>query len=78
MLFAAGALVDFTFLSFVDYLGSWAYIVFGLMSLISALFVAVMLPETKGCTLLQVQDLMAQRQKRTWWWSRSPTPPPPL
>lgn len=78
MLFATGALVDFTFLTLVDALGSWAYILFGLLSSCSALFVVLCLPETKGCTLLQVQDLMAQRQKRSWWWPASRSSPPAL
>jgi hypothetical protein len=46
MLFATGALVDFTFLTLVDALGSWAYILFGLLSSCSALFVVLCLPGT--------------------------------
>lgn len=59
VLFAGGAVTDFIFLSMVEGLGSDSYLVFATIAAVSATYVYLYLPETKGRNLAEVQRLIA-------------------
>jgi hypothetical protein len=60
LLFLSGAAADFTFLSLNSAAGAvGAFLVFSAVSAAGSAFVAVVLPETAGCTLAEVQALLA-------------------
>lgn len=59
LLFLTGALVDFVFLSMVEGMGQYAYLVFAAVAAGSAVYVWALLPETKERTLAEVQALLA-------------------
>lgn len=59
MLFATGAAADLAFLSIHSALGPWAFLLFALLAAAAGLHVAVAVPETKGRTLQEVQQLLA-------------------
>jgi hypothetical protein len=59
LLFLTGSLVDLVFLSLMAALGRWAFVLFGLVALASAVYVWKAVPETKGKTLAEVQAVLA-------------------
>ncbi|GLI65920.1 hypothetical protein VaNZ11_009573 [Volvox africanus] len=60
LLFLTGALTDMVFLSLHDVMGSYAFLLFAALCLASAAYVWLLLPETKGRTLAEVQALMVR------------------
>ncbi|GLC66745.1 hypothetical protein PLESTF_000469900 [Pleodorina starrii] len=59
LLFLTGALTDLVFLSLHDLMGPHTFLLFAALCLAAAAYVAVLLPETKGRTLAEVQALLA-------------------
>lgn len=55
---AAGAATDFTFLSLHSLLGSGAFLVFAAIAAAGGVYVYMVLPETRGATLAEVQQLL--------------------
>ncbi|GIL91883.1 hypothetical protein Vretifemale_19472 [Volvox reticuliferus] len=60
LLFLTGAFTDMVFLSLHDIMGSYAFMIFAVLCLASAVYVWLLLPETKGRTLAEVQALMVR------------------
>ncbi|GIL63938.1 hypothetical protein Vafri_17939 [Volvox africanus] len=60
LLFLTGALTDMVFLSLHDVMGSYAFLLFAALCLASAAYVWLLLPETKGRTLAEVQALIVR------------------
>ncbi|KAK3261751.1 hypothetical protein CYMTET_29354, partial [Cymbomonas tetramitiformis] len=58
LLFLTGALTNVVFLSLARALGSGAFLLFGGIALVSAIYVHVVLPETRGRRLADVQALL--------------------
>ena len=54
----AGAATDFTFLSLHDLLGASTFLVFAAVAAAGGLYVFRVLPETRGATLAEVQQLL--------------------
>ncbi|GBF87486.1 inositol transporter [Raphidocelis subcapitata] len=65
ILFATGAITDLVFLSIFEACGPWTFVIFGSIGALGAVFVFLCIPETKGRTLLEVQELM-QSSARPW------------
>ena len=63
LLFACGAATDFMFLSMADWLGSNAFLVYAFLAALSATYVHLYLPETKGRSLSDVQALILAQTK---------------
>ena len=58
LLFLTGSVVNLLFLTMVGGLGSWAFVVFGVIAISSAWYVFKAVPETKGKTLVEIQALL--------------------
>ncbi|KAI8468592.1 MAG: major facilitator superfamily domain-containing protein [Monoraphidium minutum] len=58
VLFLTGSVVDLVFLSAYEACGAWAFAIFAAVAAAGAAFVAAAIPETKGRTLLEVQELL--------------------
>jgi len=70
-MFLAGAISNFTFITAYNVLGNGAYLFFGGVSLANAIYVQMNLPETKGKTLSEIQEMLApQNELTTSWWQR--------
>ena len=67
VLFFTGAIADMLFLSIHTWMGPWAFLLYSCIALASAVYVAVAVPETKGKTLQEVQDMLAGRRRQTRW-----------
>ncbi|GAX75807.1 hypothetical protein CEUSTIGMA_g3250.t1 [Chlamydomonas eustigma] len=61
MLFLSGALTNMVFMSLVDLAGAYAFLVFATVAAVSGWFVWKFVPETKGHTLSEIQDILAMR-----------------
>jgi MFS family permease len=59
LLFLTGAVVNFVYLSLIQWMGGAAFGVFGLAAAASAVYVWARVPETKGRTLAEIQALLA-------------------
>jgi MFS family permease len=59
LLFLTGAVVNFVYLSLIEWMGGAAFGVFGLAAAASAVYVWARVPETKGRTLAEIQALLA-------------------
>ncbi len=57
-LFAAGALVDWAFLGLMNALGGGSFLVYACVAFASGVFVFVVVPETKGRTLAEIQRML--------------------
>lgn len=58
VLISAGAATDFTFLSLHSWLGPAAFLVFASVAAAGGVYVYRVLPETRGATLAEVQQLL--------------------
>ncbi|XP_030346506.1 solute carrier family 2, facilitated glucose transporter member 12 [Strigops habroptila] len=64
-------LISLTFLTVTELIGlSWVCFIYTIMSLASLAFVAVFIPETKGCSLEQISMELAEQKyvKTPWSW----------
>ncbi|XP_030909909.1 solute carrier family 2, facilitated glucose transporter member 12 [Melopsittacus undulatus] len=64
-------LISLTFLTVTELIGlSWVCFIYTIMSLASLAFVAVFIPETKGCSLEQISMELAEQKyvKTPWCW----------
>ncbi|XP_065536902.1 solute carrier family 2, facilitated glucose transporter member 12 isoform X1 [Lathamus discolor] len=64
-------LISLTFLTVTELIGlSWVCFIYTIMSLASLAFVAVFIPETKGCSLEQISMELAEQKyvKTLWCW----------
>jgi len=59
LLFLTGAVVNFMYLSLIDWLGGAGFAIFGVVAALSAWYVSARVPETKGKTLAEIQALLA-------------------
>lgn len=59
-LFAAGATVDFVYPSFVSALGSGAFATFAALAAVGGVFVYAFVPETRGLSLMEIQQMLQQ------------------
>lgn len=60
LLFLTGAFTNLVFLSLVEFMGAYAFLVFAALSVAAAGYVWRFLPETKGKTLSEIQSMMVQ------------------
>ncbi|KAK9817311.1 hypothetical protein WJX72_012503 [[Myrmecia] bisecta] len=60
MLFASGAAANLVFLSLHDWLGAGAFLVFATIAASGGVYCYIMVPETKGRTMAEVQVLLAR------------------
>lgn len=67
VLFLTGAIADMLFLSFHTWMGPLAFLLYACIALAAAVYVAVAVPETKGRTLQEVQDMLAGRRQTQRW-----------
>jgi len=69
VLFLAGAVADTTFITCQQLFGSGAFLIFGAVAVLGAIYVSVTLPETMGKSLAEIQALMApdQGSKEPWY-----------
>ena len=58
VMFAGGALADLFFLSLHSAVGAFSYLIFGGIALLGGAYVFLVVPETKGRPLLEIQKLM--------------------
>ncbi len=77
LLFLSGAVTNMVFLVLVDGLGAGTFLVFAGVALASGLYVYTQLPETKGRTLAEVQDLMSRGPTGILSWGGGGTAKPP-
>jgi hypothetical protein len=73
----AGAIADSLFLTLHDWLGPVVFFVFAAVAAVAGLYVAGVVPETRGKSLQEVQALLSLRcasgsRSRGWWWKRGP------
>ena len=61
VLFLTGAVADTVFLSLHAVLGAGAFVLFALLATAAGLYVAAVVPETRGKTLQEVRALLALR-----------------
>lgn len=61
---AANFLISSTYPPMMDFSGPLTYGFYGLMSVLSAIFVWKMVPETKGKSLEQLEDLWLEGKKK--------------
>lgn len=57
----AGAVADTLFLSLHRWLGPFAFLLFACLAAAAGLYVAAVVPETRGKTLQEIQSLLALR-----------------
>lgn len=58
VLFATGAVADMTFLTLHGALGPISFVIYAVIAVLGGVYVAAAVPETKGKTLLEVQELL--------------------
>ena len=58
VMFAGGALADLFFLSLHSAVGAFSYLIFGGIALLGGVYVFLVVPETKGRPLLEIQKRM--------------------
>lgn len=68
----AGAVADTVFLTLHDWLGPAVFLMYAALAAAAGLYVAAVVPETKGRSLQEVQALLALRcapgsRRRGWW-----------
>lgn len=63
-LFLTGAAADLAFLGVRSALGPWAFLLYSLIALAAAAYVWAYVPETKGRTLREVQDLLSVKARQ--------------
>lgn len=64
VLFFTGAVADMMFLSLHSWMGPFAFGLYGIIAATAAIYVYVVVPETKGRNLLEVQEVLASRRQR--------------
>jgi hypothetical protein len=71
----AGAIADTLFLTLHGWLGPFVFLIFAGLAATAGLYVAAVVPETKGKSLQEVQALLSlrcapgsRRSRRSWWW----------
>lgn len=64
VLFLTGAVADMMFLSLHSWMGPFAFGLYGIIAVAAAVYVYVAVPETKGRSLLEVQEVLASRRRR--------------
>merc|ERR1712037_831536 len=62
ILFTAGAVADFTFLSLMDFMGYWSFLIYAAICIAGGVYLQFKLPETQGKTLVEVQELLRKPQ----------------
>ncbi|KAI3430693.1 hypothetical protein D9Q98_005282 [Chlorella vulgaris] len=74
-LFLTGAIADTLFLTLHGWLGPFVFLIFAGLAATAGLYVAAVVPETKGKSLQEVQALLSlrcapgsRRSRRSWWW----------
>ena len=65
-LFLTGAGADLLFLTLHDAMGPFVFLLYAGIAASAAVYVAAAVPETKGKTLQEVQEVLARRTRRQW------------
>ena len=63
VLFLTGAVADLLFLSYHSWMGAFSFLLYACIAAAAALYVIMVVPETKGRTLQEVQDMLALGKK---------------